>query len=381
MIPATSGAARVFAHEKSATLSHPFVGMLLKGDPGASYWPHCTVTLVSPDHVLTARHCVKYLHGHDLKVFFPFEGFADISKDGILEFCEESNAHCSKRIDDLVLIRLTTPYTTLPTAQLGHPADLNVTDEKTIVGFGLDEGTLPDNGIKREGRIVLNRCNKCASAGIENSVAPDDHRSLCFNFGKPKINLAGLNTIGNQHGDSGGPMLITGIGSHPVVGVAREADWICSERNQKEGQYVNLTHSDYNNWLSKAFCGPSCVAPSKEHVNKLLEINLAKLDHDDTQDDYQLDIQPGAQKLIVTMNHATGGWDPEPSNLDVFLDMSAECTRYIGVEVCTVDKPVSGSYTVSVKRVHKSAAYQLAAIAIYTAHSTPQEKTPATGGK
>jgi hypothetical protein len=29
----------------------------------------------------------------------------------------------------------------------------------------------------------------------------------------------------------------------------------------------------------------------------------------------------------------------------------------------------------------KSAAYQLAAIAIYTAHSTPREKTPATGGK
>jgi hypothetical protein len=381
MVPAASGATSVLAHEKSATLSHPFVGMLLKGDSGASYWPHCTVTLVSPDHVLTARHCVKYLHGHDLKVFFPFEGFGDISKDGILEFCEKSDNHCSNRIDDLVLIRLATPYTTLPTAQLGNLADLNSSNEKTIVGFGLDDGTLPDNGIKREGRIVLNRCNKCASADIETSIPSIDHRSLCFSFGEKRTNPIGVSSIGNQHGDSGGPMLNTGVGSHPVVGVAREADWACSERNQKEGQYVNLTHSDYNDWLSDAFCGPSREARSKEHVNKLLEINLARLDHEDTQDNYQIDIQPGVQKLIVTMNHAVGGWDPDPNDLDVLLDMNAECTRYIGVEVCIVNKPASGSHTVSVKRIHKSAAYQLAAIAIYTAHSTPREKTPATGGK
>ena len=87
------------------------------------------------------------------------------------------------------------------------------------------------------------------------------------------------------------------------------------------------------------------------------------------------------KKLIVTMNHTVGGWNPEPSDLDILMDLETECTRYVGVEVCTVNKPVPGSHTVSVKRMHKSAAYQLAAIAIYTAHSTPQEKTPATGGK
>lgn len=65
------------------------------------------------------------------------------------------------------------------------------------------------------------------------------------------------------------------------------------------------------------------------------------------------------------MNHEVGGWNPEPNDLDVLLDLKADCTRYVGVEVCTVDKPASGSHTVSVKRIHKQAAYQMTAIALY----------------
>ena len=365
VVLAESGEDRPLVHEKSATLSHSFVGMLLKGNSGASYWPHCTATLVSPDHVLTARHCVKNLHGHDLKVFFPFEGIGEIAKDGIREFCKKSNDLCSSRIDDLVLIKLSTPYTILPTAQLGTLAGLDISADKTIVGFGLDDGSSSDNGIKREGRIVLNQCNRCPGTDTPRKAHSDVHRTLCFDFGSQKTNRVGSSTIGNQQGDSGGPMLNTHIESHPIVGIAREADWTCSDRNLKEGQYVNLTHSDYRDWLSNAFCAPPCSASSREHVRKLLEIELAKLDRDDIQDDYQIDIQPGATKLIVTMNHEVGGWDPEPSDLDVLLDMKAKCTRYTGVEVCTVDKPVAGSHTVSVKRIHKQAAYQLAAVALY----------------
>jgi len=362
---AENGEGRAFVYKKSATLLHPFVGMLLKGDAGTTYWPHCTATLISPDHVLATRHCVKNLHGHDLKVFFPFEGIGEISKDGVLEFCEESNTHCSTRIDDLVLLKLSTPYMTLPAAQLGELAGLNSSGEKTIVGFGLDDGSSSDNGIKREGHIVLNRCNKCTPTNVENNMPSDQNRSLCFNFGTQETSHAGLNTVGNQLGDSGGPMLDTGIESHPVIGVARESDWTCGDPDQKKGQYVNLTHSHYRKWLAEASCGPLCEEVPGVHFDKLLAIELAKLDQDDIQNDHQIIIKPDTKKLIVTMNHAVGGWDPEPSNLDIFLDFEAECTRYVGVEVCTVDKPDPGSHTVSVIRIHKTAAYQLTAIALY----------------
>jgi len=362
---AKNGEDRVFAHRKSDTLSHPFVGILLKGDPDNSYWPHCTATLISHDQVLTARHCVKSLHGHDLKVFFPFEGIGEISENGVSEFCEESNSRCSVRVDDLVLLKLSTPYTTLPTAQLGNPDDLHDSYEKSIVGFGLDDGTSSDNGIKREGRIVLNPCHKCIPGDVQDNVPTDDHKSLCFSFGAKQAGRVGLSTIGNQDGDSGGPMLSTNVESHSVIGIARESDWVCGEQNQKEGQYVNLTHPLYHEWLADAFCGPSCKVASRENVEKLLGIELAGLTHDDAQNDHQIIIKPNTKKLIVTMNHAVGGWDPEPGDLDIILDFEAECTRYVGVEVCTVDKPDPGSHTVSVKRIHKTAAYQLTAIALY----------------
>lgn len=378
---AETGEGRVFAHKKSATLLHPFVGILLKGDTGTTYWPHCTVTLVSPTRVLAARHCVKNLHGKDLKVFFPFEGIGEISKGGILEFCEESNTHCSMRIDDLVLLKLSTPYTTLPTAQLGKLADLIISGEKTIVGFGLDDGSASDNGIKREGRIVMNRCNRCMSADVQNKAPPDNNRSLCFNFGTQVNDHVGLNIVGNQLGDSGGPMLNTDIEPHTIVGVAREADRTCGELNQKEGQYVNLTHPHYRKWLSAAFCGPSCEVPSTVYVEKLLEIELARLDHNDFQNDHQIVIQPGAKKLIVTMNHTVGGWNPDPSDLDIILDLETECTRYVGVEVCTVDKPAPGLHKVSVKRIHKSAAYQMTAIALYENESAIMGGNPGTGNE
>ncbi len=378
---AKNGEDRVFAHKKSATLLHPFVGILLKGDTDTTYWPHCTVTLVSPTRVLAARHCVKNLHGDDLKVFFPFEGIGEISEDGISEFCEESNTQCSMRIDDLVLLKLSTPFMTLPTAQLGKLADLIISGEKTIVGYGLDDGSSSDNGIKREGRIVLNQCNKCTPADAQNNMPSDDNRSLCFNFGTRETSHAGLNTVGNQLGDSGGPMLDTGIESHPVIGVARESDWTCGDLDQKEGQYVNLTHSHYRKWLSAAFCGPSCEVTSTEYVEKLLEIELARLDHDDFQNDHQIVIQPGAKKLIVTMNHAVGGWNPDPSDLDIILDLETECTRYVGVEVCTVDRPAPGLHKVSVKRIHKSAAYQMTAIALYENESAIMGGNPGTGNE
>jgi hypothetical protein len=120
---------------------------------------------------------------------------------------------------------------------------------------------------------------------------------------------------------------------------------------------------------------------SGKYVEKLLEIELARLDHNDSQKDHKINIQPGTKKLIVTMNHAVGGWNPEPSDLDVLMDLETECTRYVGVEVCTVDKPVPGSHTVSVKRIHKSAAYQITAIALYVDQSAIMDGNPETGNE
>jgi len=351
-------------HEKIATLGHPFVGMLLKGSPDESFWPHCTITLTRPDAVLTARHCIKNLHGYNLKVFFPFEGIREIATDRISVFCEQFNDDCSKRIDDLAVIELSTPYTILSTATLGGASDLDMVTEKTVVGFGLDDGSLSDNGIKREGQVMLNDCERCAQLSTPGDNTSIDYRSLCFDFTTDKSDDNALNLIGSQRGDSGGPMLDVGCQSSSIIGLARGTSWACSNRDHREIKFVDLTNIHYQAWITGAFCDPPCETKPGNAV-VLLKIESAKLDRDDIQDDYQINIPPGAKKLIVTMNHEVGGWDPEPSDLDILLSIKAECMRYTGVEVCTVDKPVAGSHTVSVKRIHKQAAYQLAAVALY----------------
>jgi hypothetical protein len=314
-----------------------------------------------------------------LKVYFPYEGIREIAVDKTKLFCEQINGGCSGRSDDLAVVALSIPYKVLPIAELGDFSKLNMVAEKMVVGFGLSDGSLSDNGIKREGRVKLNECKNCDHTKSWRRISADDNRSLCFDFTDDRFDPNAVNLVGSQPGDSGGPMLDASYKSSPIVGLASGISWACSDRNHSENRYVDLTNPQYRGWITKAFGEPPCRTALTYSVEKLLEVELARLDLQNSQDSYQFTIRPGSSSLIVTMNHEVGGWNPEPSDLELVLDIEADCTRYIGVEVCTVDEPAVGLHTVSVKRIHKQAAYQLTAIALYDNPSAPASETAATG--
>ena len=118
--------------------------------------------------------------------------------------------------------------------------------------------------------------------------------------------------------------------------------------------------------MSEAFCGSNCdEQPIVDH-RVLLEIGLAYVEGT-LPDLYELEVSKDTQELLVNLNHETAGFDPEPGT-DLSLELPApwhsDCSRFYGVESCSVLNPPPGEYMIGVKKNKGNPAYQLTAVAI-----------------
>lgn len=366
---------------KEPTLSHRFVGMLMKGDEQHSFWPHCTVTLIRPDIALTARHCVKDLHGLKLKVFFQSEGFREVSSSQILVFCDQMGVMCSKQIDDLAAIRFLIPFMISPVASMSGLSKLQPGAITTVVGFGSSSTYLFDNGIMRSGEVILGECSPCRSTDISSKKTAVVPPAICFDSTIRISKTESANRVGSQPGDSGGPMLIYDHGSHQLIGLARGTSWTCSDEAHSENRFVNLLDPRYHEWLSRISSKSDSSANTSTRTDILLAVESAKLDHENPNDFYELEIGPLATELIVTMNHSVGGWNPNPSDLNLLLDVEADCSRFVGAEVCSVKDPATGPINIRVQRVHRQATYQVTAIVEYDSPGMQMTVSSSAAGK
>ena len=275
-------------------------------------------------------------------------------------------------MDDLVVLRLSAPYSLLQPLKLGQASNTRIGSKGGIVGFGFhDEGSF-EYGIKHEGEILLSPCENEADPVA--AASADKDRALCFKFDWSNPGEVGIGPF-----DSGGPMfsiqeetkekmiIAVARGSQPIYGTAG---------GMRLAKYINLTDPFYQKWLTeKVFTGN--FVPSSFSSEKLSTDEVRNL-RPGIQADFTFDIKRLASRLILTLNHEPGP-SMFPNNLDLKLpaNLQANCDRYDSVEVCSVENPVAGTYQVSVvwgKQCRSDgqctdpiydAAYQMTAIALY----------------
>lgn len=350
---------------KIATLAFPFVGLLMKGGGDGSFWPHCTVTLIRPDAALTARHCVRDHHGADLLVYFPFEGLRQVEPDQVSVFCEDLRKNCRSWVDDLAMIRFAEPMTVIPAVGLANFDGIAEIDQARIIGFGVSDGKKSDNGIRRTGTVVPTNCNSCTASGESRLSTVEVNKAICFYSANITDPAFGSNRVRSLSGDSGGPMVVSNEDRYQLVGLAARLGRSCDGGNLYENRFVNVVDPAYREWMTNGTQGNSDTQSASVRHQVLLAVESARLDAQNTHDFHEIFIPAGTNWLIITMNHEVGRWDPEPGNLDLQLAPDASCSRFVGVEVCTVNNPEPGLITVGVARVHKHVAYQLAAVATF----------------
>ena len=215
----------VYANEKDLyTTKHAAVGLLKVNEN------ICSATLISPTSVLTSAHCfvnknasgIPQLIGHSV----PEESNILLDKDSAsIYFQHEGEVHAkSFVVFDNYALDEELPYHDLAIVTLEHeilnikPAklyDKTITKVETgeIIGFGianaLDSTQPATAGLQSHSKIDINLSKKDGFEYIDAVY-------------KPKNNLEKIS--GSCHGDSGGPIIITGRGTEEkVIGVVTKS--------------------------------------------------------------------------------------------------------------------------------------------------------------
>ena len=216
------------------TSEWPAVGYLARNN---DMW--CTATLIAPNKILTAAHCVSPRNGRDVYSFHVGPKVGATRAYGVSKVVAHPKYDSDASHYDIAYLELaeTVPEAILPVASsLGA---VPVGEELLLIGYGRNQppasGAGGGSGIKRRGLTKI----------------------VAVNETKIRAQVAGVSSC---NGDSGGPALFTRPdGSVAIVGVVSCGDFTCGSygvytRTDRFRTFLGLsTEADFNQDLSR--CG------------------------------------------------------------------------------------------------------------------------------
>jgi V8-like Glu-specific endopeptidase len=227
------------------TSDYPFVGVLVERSRACGEAPRvalCTVSLVAPDRVLTAGHCVEPYRARQLSVrFAPLLTAGDSVTRVVVEHTLHPLYSGGASDHDLAILRLESAVEITPVALHSAPLDASFVGQAiTLVGFG---ATPAQTTQKRAGLTLV-----------------DSMDEFSFRYlPSPAMTC---------RGDSGGPALLEVAGSPELVGVTSAGDAACEEY----GVDVRVD-ANFDDFIAGALVGPPPMIPTRLAPAALCEAN------------------------------------------------------------------------------------------------------------
>jgi secreted trypsin-like serine protease len=224
------------------------VGLHFKvAGPFFSSTPGCSGTLITPDVVLTAGHCLAKGGGaispNDVRVYF---GTGVSDPNGVLVTASATIVHPGYSSfslhNDIALLRLSAPAPVAPIPNL--PASLafdsgDIGTTLDFVGFGYSDLAKTDYGEKLHNTIPL------GALGCPQSVYPACPPGVPTDTQFSYSQSDGNQVEGPCNGDSGGPAFVGSGGSTYVAGVTSYGDGPCDDYG------VSTNVAAYEGWIAE----------------------------------------------------------------------------------------------------------------------------------
>ena len=324
------------------TVDYPSVAALLYDDQYGGTSPLCTGTLIAPNVVLTARHC---LSSPVIAAYFQHAGLFRVAKTVAHDPFEFPNG-------DLGLVFLKTDVNGITPAQLNNVKDIPVNSQAITVGYGYhsdynsiqlaNAGPQPpiDNtGVKLFSYLTTGAC----------PAAESGKSLICWNYNDP---FSGQGST--CEGDSGGPLFIQVDGNWLLAGVTAGAK-TCAPGDTA----VDVDVFDYaDNWITPTIAGnpflgaasnsPKPLLPITNPGRFVLAVSELFLEQADGKWTRSFQLPAGVSELRVGLDGIPTGYTLDlqvgPTGAAAQCDDSDVTTSLM----CDLSNPKQGSWTVNV---------------------------------